>query len=266
MTRTKKPAKHRIRMRTTAAGPNGVLEAGKEYKLPVDKAYPLVVGGYAEDLEPYPESVVAVVEKKKALISDREWLRGIEPSDWAARHHPEIFETLKENSNWGIHVLGGNDDPVKNSRYFAALESLHSNLMADVEARRIVLKIPPLHPTENAKVVSDDAIIEVVKGLLFHGSRASQSNFNKTWVEIRIFRGDKMSKDDDLDSSEPPTLFSRILLDLEQREMTEAYFRRHRGRMTKYAKARSKEWGNPHGSINTTLRTVLSHLRGEDTH
>lgn len=41
----------KVRMRTTAAGPDGVLTAGVIYSLDDEVATPLVAGGYAEALE-----------------------------------------------------------------------------------------------------------------------------------------------------------------------------------------------------------------------
>lgn len=40
-----------IRMKTTAAGPDGCLQSGKVYDLPVDQAKVFLAGGYAEAVD-----------------------------------------------------------------------------------------------------------------------------------------------------------------------------------------------------------------------
>lgn len=41
----------KIKMRTLASGPDGVLQAGKVYNLPDATAIPLVEGGYAQKVD-----------------------------------------------------------------------------------------------------------------------------------------------------------------------------------------------------------------------
>lgn len=57
----------KIRMRTTAAGPDGVLTAGQVYSLEGAQAEALVEGGYAEAVEPVEAKASKKVVKKEEV-------------------------------------------------------------------------------------------------------------------------------------------------------------------------------------------------------
>lgn len=48
----------RVRMNTTSAGPEGVLQSGREYDLPPEEARQLLQGGYATPVKPEAETAV----------------------------------------------------------------------------------------------------------------------------------------------------------------------------------------------------------------
>lgn len=52
----------KIRMNSTAAGPNGVMYAGKDYQVSDAMGKALVEGGYARSLGPPPDRKAAVSE------------------------------------------------------------------------------------------------------------------------------------------------------------------------------------------------------------
>lgn len=63
----------KIRMRTTAAGPDMLLMAGTEAEVPDDVGTAMVQGGYAEDLA--PGEVAPEPETEKKRITRAEVLR-----------------------------------------------------------------------------------------------------------------------------------------------------------------------------------------------
>lgn len=58
-----------IRMKTTAAGPDGVMLPGKSYDVPIKKAEAFIGGNYAKAVidnpEPSPQKEKAIIEPKE---------------------------------------------------------------------------------------------------------------------------------------------------------------------------------------------------------
>lgn len=59
----------KIRMKTLAAGPDGILSPGQEVDLPADKARALIEGGYAEAVSKVRET--AAVEPPEQAVTPK---------------------------------------------------------------------------------------------------------------------------------------------------------------------------------------------------
>jgi hypothetical protein len=56
----------RVKMRTTAAGPDGVLQAGQTVNLPAEKTKAFIDGGYAEEVVLSQVELATAEPKEKA--------------------------------------------------------------------------------------------------------------------------------------------------------------------------------------------------------
>lgn len=246
-------AKRRIRMRRTAVGPGGVLEAGKEYALDGNQVDALVEARAAEDLGESVEASYTTPSYQDAPFGEEWKSRGVSPSVWAEWRDSEAFEFLEKN--YSRAHFSEVYDPEMSARLKDARRRLRTHLREDIEAGRIVLKIPPASPDDLAHSVSDDAIHEVIESIPFYdGYKDHEIYFRGKKVWIRLYPGRKFASRN-LKPSGSPKLYTRISDDLDEQKITEDDFK-PRGAKAKYVRDRAEEWGISAGSIEVKLREV----------
>ncbi|MDK1021757.1 MAG: hypothetical protein QGD90_09005 [Candidatus Hydrogenedentes bacterium] len=198
----------RVKLRTTAAGPDGVRQAGEIHDLPVDEAERLIEAGAAieagaEDKPEKPAESAHLQTKGSGPFSDDEWERGIELDDWVKARDPDEYQVFMDN--WvPISTIPPNpEDERKDELHFASMRRLREILRTDLREGSIALAPPIDSMFGSLRPISPDALNAVIDLITFSPIRPSQVYFGGKWTDVRVYRPDRFAGHAEVAGSPP---------------------------------------------------------------
>ncbi len=125
---------------------------------------------------------------------EEQWNRGLSLTEWAKWRDPAAWAEV--GANWVPDLSGELLTPGeehKQQLHFDAVNRLSARLRADVEGGHIILGVPPDSPSGDIKLVSRDALSELLEAVQFSLVRSDEVYFRGAWIEIRIYRPDRLA-------------------------------------------------------------------------
>ena len=230
----------RVRMRGNAACPEGSLEHGGVYDLPLKRAQPLLDAGAAEIVSSDPSTPQdkPSLPEYPDLFSPKELAEGVELWDWAERCDPEAAAQIK--GNW-VPVFYVPSDPEQDRQFEivdAADRRLRERMLASLEAGVISLAIPPASPDELRRPIRPVNYPEVVRGMVIRPISPNTVSFGSTEWEVRIYLNDVAVGDEKHGTAAAETECRRWLRGLRREGPPKKSSKRE------YRIEAQKKWGN----------------------